>query len=100
MSTLLRRFNQLHVYMYIAKLVTHTRTLMKLVCSLWSLGRVTRNAPNLNIMPYLRIWTTSDIANAKPMEIATLHGSLHNVANNQQHKCLYTQYNYIGTLPD
>ena len=51
-------------------------------------------------MAYLRIWTTSDIANAKPMEMATMRGSLYNVGNNQQHECLHAQYMYLHYVPD
>lgn len=56
--------------------VTHTRMLRKLVWNLCSLGRETRNAPNLNIMANIRIWTASAIANTKPTEMALLYGSL------------------------
>ena len=58
-------------------LVTHTRTLRKLECNLFSLGRATMKAPNLNIIANMMIWTTSDKQNVKPMEMATLRSSLH-----------------------
>ena len=87
------------IHTYILQSVTHTRTLRKLAWSLCSLGRVTRNAPNLNTIANMRIWTTSAMANTKPKEMALLYGSLHNVTKNQQHEYLSiiaTMY----TLPD
>ena len=69
----------------VCTLVTHTRMLRKVVWNLCSLGRATRNAPNLNIMANMRISTASAIANTKPTEMATLCGSLHNYVRNKQH---------------